>query len=252
MMKKRLLLLPLLAGLTLAGCEFTIGGNKITIGGKKDKNGEIQKNPYIMNEFQDYKLAKEVKDGQRYLLGVYRQKENLMRFVNGKMHEDNNGSYPYYMGTISGTTNGAAEIEAHVSGSTFSLQVHAPGEVWDGKYIGVYPATSSFNNSVMSIALLDDPDQTLYTPLNGGSQVGTSGKFTYYESYDGREAYAPAILFKYPGLDEEKVPKFLGTGHVSDIDLEKGEDDYISVDCKSYEIALDPEAYDLAHLYVKK
>lgn len=243
-MKKGLFFLPLIAGMALCSCEFEIFG--IHIGGDKTKNDEST-DTSIVYEYQGYKLAKEVKDGGKYILGVYRINENKMRFANGDYHRDDNGEYPYYMGTVEGTT-GAAEITVKMLGhGEFSMQVSAPGMVWDQKYIGVYAANSSFNNPVMSIALLDSPDQTSYS--QGGKTYTPKGTFKYFEEYDGVKQYAPGVMFQYQGIDEEEVPKFLGTGHNANAEQEG---DYTSFDCKSYEVALSRDAYDLAHLYEKK
>lgn len=243
-MKKRLLFLPLIAGMALCSCEIEIFG--LHIGGGSNTGGTTDAS--ILEEFQGYKLAKSVKDGGKYLLGVYRVNEDLMRFASGNYHTDENGEYPFYMGTVGGTTSGAAEITVKMLGhGEFSMQVSAPGKVWDQKYIGVYAATSSFNNTVMSIALLDDPDQTSYS--QGGKSYSPKGRFKFFEEYDGAKQYAPGVMFQYPGVDEEEVPKFLGSGHNADADTEG---DYISIDCKSYEVALQRDAYDLGHLYEKK
>ncbi len=259
-MKKQLFLLPLLGGLLLTGCKITIGNKSIYFFEKKgkeqeqeNKEDEGEKLPdNFCEEFRGYKIARNVEDGGRYLLGVYRQKEDLMRFANGDYHRDSKGYYPFYMGTVAGNEDGvmtkAAEIEVKfVNDNEFTMQVFAEGQVWHQKYIGVYAASSSFGNSVMSIALLDSPDQTSYTdPKSSKTYQNPTSHFRYYEKYNDVLAYAPAAPFQYPDVDEELVPKFIGTGHASE------GADYTSMDCKSYETALDYESYDLAHLYVKK
>ena len=241
-MKKQLFLLPLLAGLALGGCSLFGGGDN-----------EEKLPSHFLNEFQGYKLAKSVKDGGRYLLGVYRYQEDWIRFADGEWHTDEKGYYPFYMSTVKGTVEGAAEIEVKmISDDEFTMQVFAEGKHWHQKYIGVYAAKSSYDNDVMSIALIDDPAQETYTDPKSGSTFSFSTTFKFYTKYNGDVVYAPAAPFMYPDVDPEPVPKFLGTGHISETDKEAGKEDYTSIDCKSYEVALDYISYDLAHLYEKK
>lgn len=248
-MKKRLFLIPLTAGFVLTGCKVTLFGKTFTFFEKKGST-DVELPQNFLKEFQGYKLATSVKDGGRYLLGVYRVNEDLMRFANGDYHRDGNKYFPFYMATVAGTTEGAAEIEVKMVGNDeFTMQVFASGQVWDQKYIGVYSAESTYGNSVMSIALLDSPDQTSYTdPKDSKTSDNVSAKFKFYTTYEEMPAYAPAAPFQFPDIDEEKVPKFMGTGH----NTSDGEPDYTSIDCKSYDIALNSELYDLAHLYEKK
>ena len=264
-MKKSLILLPLLAGLTLSGCEINLFGKKIVIRGKDGENQNQNNNNnnnnnndggegntlYTLEEFQGHKLVKEVKDGGRYYLGVYRHEEDLIRFFNGDYHRDSKGYYPYYLNTVAGTVTGAAEVEVKFVGNDeFALLVHANGEVYDGKYIGVYSASSSYGNNVMSVAAFDSLDQTTYQdPKTQQRYTDFTMKFKFLSTYEGTNCYAPAAMFKYPDVDEEAVPKFLGTGHISEKSKEEGQSDYTSIDSKSYEVALDPEQYDLAHFY---
>ena len=206
----------------------------------------------FLKEFKGYKLAREVKDGGRYLLGVYRQKEDLMRFANGDYHRDSRGYYPFYMATVAGNEEDvmskAAEFEVKFVGNDeFTIQVFCEGQVWHQKYVGVYAASSSYGNQVTSIALLDSPDQTSYTnPKDNKTFTDLTSHFKFFSEFNEVKAYAPAALYQYPEVDEEKVPKFMGTGHANE------GTDYTSIDCKSYEAALDYESYDLAHFYEKK
>ena len=247
-MKKRLLILPLLGGLVLAGCTW-----EDLMFWKKKGGSSIPE--YIKTEFEGYKLAKSVKDGGEYILGVYRTQEGKMRFVNGDYHSDSKGSYPYYMATTDNTTTGAAKVKVKMlDKKNFTLQVIAPGHDWDTKYIGMYPGTGKGGggtNAVMSLAPLDSPDQASYTEPTDSSKTYTDlvAKFQYFENYANEVCYAPAALYKDTRVgDEEAVPKFMGTGHNPDT----SQDDYTSVDAKTYHVALDSGAYDLAHLYEKK
>lgn len=254
-MKKQLFLIPVVGAFLLTGCEIKLGNTVIKLF-EKESTEEAELPENFKAEFEGYKLARKVKDGGRYLLGVYRTREETMRFVNGDYHWGINSQtkqedwFPYYFGTVGGTTKGAAEIEVKfVSDDEFTMQVFAEGQPWDEKYICVYNGSSSFGNDVMSIGLLDSPDATSYTdPKKKTTHENPCAKFKFFTSYEETVAYAPAAMFQFPNVDPEPVPKFIGTGHNADED----EEDYTSMDCKSYEIALDYEQYDLAHLYEKK
>ena len=266
-MKKRLFLLPLLGGFLLAGCEIQIGNKVIKLFEKETKEEEKKEEntkqneqeeqggeeeqgsgnaPVIKEEFGDYKLAKSVEEGGKYIIGVYRSKLDYMRFFNGDYHRDAGNFFPFYMGCgAEDDVSCAAEVTVHfVNENEFTMQVSTSDASlpWNGKYIGVYSATSGYNNQVMSIALMDSPNQTSYTdPKSGKTTDLPSALFKYHVSCNDQTVYAPAADYKYEGLDEEKVPKFLGTAG-----------DYVSIDCKSYEVATDGNEYDLAHLYVHK
>ena len=257
-MKKRLLLLPLLAT-CLAGCEGNLFGQKITIHWpwekeeqkekkEDDKEDEPKIDP-IKKEFGDYELAETIEDGT-YLLGVFRTNTNTMRFANGFMHEDTKGYYSFYMGTTNNTTSGAAQIEVKVGeDGKFTMQVKAPGTDWDEKYIGVYGGLKGENETpVLSIAMCSDPDLETQTikVFNADSEenittkVGT--KFSYVDKVNDRDIKAPAVWFAHEDLDEtEPSRKFLGTGG-----------DYISIDTKAEGEALSLTDYNLARLYKHK
>jgi len=275
-MNKRLFLLPLLAGFALSGCTINLFGQEIAIG-EDDSSSSVKPKPTptptptptpsggdeeedhtprLMEEFGDYKLAKEIHEGD-YILGAYRWNEEIMRFANGDYHRDANGYYPFYMGTVGGTTEGAATVHVHfVNDDEFTMQLSCDASLpWNNKYIGVYAAESSFGNYVMSVGLLDDPYQEEYTDPKSGKvykdKQAPKGIWKYYEELNDQKVYAPAAMYLYEDIDSEAVPKFLGTGHKSKQSLQR-EDDYTSFDCKSYEIATDGIQYDLAHLYELK
>ena len=244
-MKKQLMLLPFLSALALCGC-----------GSVKDSDLP----PHTLREFEGYKLVTKVKNGKRYLLGDYRYREDLMRFANGDYHWDSGKSYPFYMGTVAGvgSTKEAAEFElkfTNKSKGEFSLQCFTKDASlpWNKKYVGVYAAMSSNDNKVMSIALLDSPTQKTYIDRDE-NEWAVSGIFKFYEKVDDLGAYAPGIPFQYPDVDPsaEHEPKFFGSSMVTEEDWEKGEPDYISMDCKRWEEALRDSRYNLAHLYEKK
>ena len=162
------------------------------------------------------------------------------------------------MGTIGGTTEGAATVKVKFEeGDKFSLQVSAPGQVWDGKYIGLYPS-KAISRFVVSLALLDSPTQKIYNTITNhqennktSQQVKCYGLFTWFNYYDDKPACAPAISLLHPDTDEDEVPKFIGTGHNPNME-EDNEPDYTSMDAQSYETALNTESYDLMHLYEKQ
>ena len=251
-MKKHLVLLPMIAGLALTGCDL--------FGKKDNKNGDSVTFPdNFLKEFRGYELATSVEDGGRYLLGVYRVRYDQIRFANGDYHWGTNSKtkqwdwFPYYMGTIGATVEGACEVEVKMVGNNqFTLQVFAEGKPWHQKYIGIYGATSGYDNKVTSIGLFDSPNAKTYTdPKTSDYYSSVATKFEYYTEYNGVKAYAPAIPYLFEGKDEEATPKFLGIGHASEETIAK-EGDYIAIEAKSFEGALDYEAFDLAHLYKKK
>ena len=251
-MKKRLLLIPLFAGLVLSGCgkdepkgDEPVGGDELPPEDTTDHS------PVLKEEFGDYQLAKELKDHGRYILGVYRHEDDIMRFFSGDYHRDAKGHYPFYMGTLQNFDDyeGAAEIEVIFQNETeFVMQVHAPGMVWDEKYIGVYSAFSSSENAVMSVAAMDSIDQEEYfVPDSEGNPTTKqtdkpSAIFKFHSVENDVGIYAPAADYMYTELgDKEATPKYLGTAG-----------DFVSIDCKQADIALDGVEYDLAHLYELK
>ena len=175
-----------------------------------------------------------------------------MRFFSGDCHKDSKGQYPFYMGTLEDfdSYEGAAEIEVvFLNDEEFTMQVSAPGQFWDGKYIGVYSAHSSNQNPVMSIAPLDSPDQTEYYPVQQNGDPGEdladtpSAKWKFHTVEDDVQIYAPAADYMYSELgDQSATPKYLGTGAAK----------FVSIDCKQASAALDGIEYDLAHLYELK
>ena len=277
-MKKHLILFPLMAGFLLGGCEFEIFGVPISFMEKeeekeeeKKQEGESQKQeqegegqqgegegegegggeeevvnpPVLLEEFGDYKLAKSLEEGKRYIFAAYKHDHDKVLYFNGDYHRDSKGFYPFYLGGsfYEDSTDGAAELEIHkINDTEFTIQVHSSHEEWDGKYIGVYSASSSYGNQVMSVAVLDDPYQETYVDPKTNKQTDKpSGIFKFHAQEGKLNIYAAAADYKYEGVDEEAVPKYLGTSG-----------DYQSIDCKSYEVALDGVSYDLAHFYEHK
>ena len=200
----------------------------------------IQNPPVLKEEFGNYKLAKSLEEGKQYILAAYKQSLDKMLVFNGDYHRDAKGFYPFYLGGQLDSVENAATLEIEkINEEDFYIKVHSTHEEWDGKYIGVYSAISGYANKVMSIAVLDSPTQETYTDPKSGNQTDKpSAVFKFHgHEYKG-DIYAPAADYLYEGVDEEIVPKFLGTSG-----------DYQSIDCKSYEVALDGAAYDLAHFY---
>ena len=270
-MKKRLLLLPILGGFLLSGCKITIGNKVISLFEKDEKQnnqennennnnnnnqqggGEQEENKYIVREYGDYKLAEKVENGGKYLLGIHRTQgvhEGEMRFFNGDYHRDGNKAYSFYLGTSESTnydTSFAAEIEVEfVNDTEFALKVSAPGKVWDGKYIGLYPAKAT-SRFTISTCLLDSLDQKTFHVVNATTESDVTSEdvitsFKYYDKVDDVEVKTIAATYYYEAAgDAEATQKFFGTSG-----------DYISFDVQSYPTAIDYEPYDLAHLYVHK
>lgn len=272
-MKKRMLLLPLISGLVLSGCSITLFGKKITFG-KDNKSNEQETNENtpappkdipLMEEYGDYKLADSIVAGKRYKFGLKRTTgvhSGEVRFFNGNYHiatePDKAGhKYSYYLGSTlaeNGDLEFAAELEAIASDTAgeFYFKVHTlEDNPWNDKYIGLYTAKAT-SRWTISFALLNDPSDTSATAIdddkNPTSYTVTPGngfitKFKMFTTYkDDRPIKAPGFMLKYADAgDTEAVAKFFGTS-----------DDYISIDCQNYEKALDPDLYDLAHLYEKK
>ena len=266
-MKKRLFLLPLLGGFLLASCSMSdlMFWKKNSEPESEQKEEEYKPDPeppedttdhspILKEEFGDYKLARSVEEGKRYVLGVFRHETNIMRFFSGDYHRDDKGFYPFYLGTLEeNTTTGAAEIEIKFKeGSTteFSMQVFTTDSElpWNGKYLGVYSAKGN-SNDVMSVALLDSPEQTEYhAPDTGNLTNATNGYWKFHTTLrddkkeEDRNVFAPGADYLHAELgDTQAVPKLLGT---------KGK--FVSMDCQTYELAIDGLEYDLAHLYEHK
>ena len=251
-MNKKLAMLFGAGIMALTACSLPFG-NKA-----KKAIKDLEDQGAILSEFQGHKVATKVKDGDEFYMGIYRRNEDLIRFCNGKYHEDSAGFYPFYMSTTSATVEGACTVKVEMINSkekTFGLLVSAPGEVWDGKYLGVYGSLSSVgkNNPVTSLALLDDPTQTEYDTITNhqvknSETVSCSGVFKFFDYYEDEPVCAPGCIYKNTYFDEEEAtPKFFGTGHNSKVD--EGEEDYFSMDAKMWAEAVSPEAYDLMHLY---
>lgn len=279
-MKKRLLLLPLLAGFALTGCTITLFGKEITIGKDDSKKGQIPDIPNtpvtppkdipIMEEYGNYKLAESVVAGKRYLLGSKRTidvHEGEIRFFNGNYHVGDDPDdaksygkrYSHYLGTTAaqnGDLSFAAELEAIDAGNgMFHFKVHTTEEnPWNEKYLGVYPS-KGYSNNVLSFCLLDTPESKTFTSVDdfkyassGGSIEVTSqvviSSFKYYTTYGDDARPIKTIGFEFQHTDAgdvSPVGKFFGT-----------QGQYSSFDCKSYDTAMDPDVYDLAHLYEPK
>ena len=140
-MKKHLLLFPLLAGLVLSGCEFEIFGTKISLfekeeekqenkqeekkegeeqkegegeGGEEDEGFKITNQPVLKETFGNYKMAKSVQEGKRYIIAAYKHDHDKMLVFNGDYHRDSKGFYPFYLGGQLDSVEDAAEVEIHM------------------------------------------------------------------------------------------------------------------------------------------
>ena len=198
--------------------------------------------PY--RRFENYKCVEEVKEGGRYLLGVYKNSDQKIRFITGDYHRDSNGPWSYYMATTENTLEGAVEVEAHyVTPTEFTLKVIAPDMVWDNKYISFYPGTGYYAR-IPSIVGLDNPGDKDFTVYSGDkieekTGVYTVSKFTYCQFYD--EHFVETIVANYPVTTENNKAFDILVGTSGD---------YTSVDSKRADIAFDSD-YTIAHLYEK-
>ena len=204
---------------------------------------EVPKDIPGPHEFQGYKMVGEVKDGKRYLLAFYNPGEDYIRFISGKQHEDSKGKYPYYMGTVAGTVQGAAEVEIHYTDKThFTMKVITDNEDWSNKYIGVYPATSAYSNEVLSIY--------------AGSSVGEAHEtddcwyeYEFCQTFAGVNIYSVVLNVADIRFEDEPSPKMFGAGITTD--KAGNVEEYISMDCTRADNAIDPETYHIAHFFEK-
>ena len=258
-MKKRLLLLPLIGGFLLAGCELQLFGKTIKLF-EKDKTEQkenkktdntdttddpvLDEDPVLKESFQGYKLVKSVQDGKKYKLGVYKHADDKMRFFNGDYHRDGGAFYPFYLGMGDEDDIAcAADVEVHfVSETEFTMQVSCDESLpWNGKYISVYSATSGYNNNVMSYALLDSPTQTEYIDPKSEQAIESvpNALFKFYTTYTEKTCYAIAADYQHPEADDSANAKFMGTGPK-----------FRSIDCNmNADVAMQGYSYDLAHFY---
>ena len=285
-MKKRLLILPLLGGFLLTGCDFmdTVKGwfsaktdDKSSSDGKKDKGGDddipeliVDHTPQIKEEYGGYKLARTLQAGKNYILGAYRHKSDTMRFFNGDYHRDGTGPddyYPYYLGTIEDSTSGAAQVQIEFVGSStteYNIKVvYIPGsgeKTYLDKYLGIYTGITDRDNVVTSIACLNDKGQTSYTdPKKGTVHDDVKAVFTFTEKYnqttetgDTKEVdvYAPCMSFQ-----KKDMPGSQGTvpgdtePHLVFMGTVINSNNYTSFDTQGEETATDGGAYDLVHFY---
>ena len=238
-MNKRILLLPLLSGLVLTGCDFFKKDS-----GKKDPINNVVVDPPkdipLMEEYGDYKMASSVVAGREYLLGSKRTQglhDGEVRFFNGNYHigddeEDEksyNKRYSHYLGTTKAENNDlsfAARLEAVDAGNgEFSFIVHTTDESlpWNNKYLGVYPSKAT-KNYVLSFCLLDTPDSKTFISVDDNKYASSDGelevtsntvfsKFKFYTTYQD-ERPIKTIGFEYlydDAGDTEEVAKFFGT-----------------------------------------
>ena len=244
-MKKRLLILPLLAFATgaLAGCEKEDPKPKPTPTPTPTPTPDpvpIDYDCKLPPEdcFGHKRITQAPEEGKEYYFGIYKKSSQTWMFINGEPHSDSNGVYPYYMSE----TTVAAEADfskvakvkvTYVAESTtkFNLQILKDGTTNDQKYISVYEANSSHNNNVMSV--------------HAATEIGEKfeSKDCYYDfewitKFENYNFNTVAIKTTDARVQEtEPTPKFFGTA-----------DAFISMDCAHPDKVLEDE-YNVGYLY---
>lgn len=280
-MKKRLLLIPLISAFALSGCDFmdTVKGwfspksEDKTPSGKKESGDDsdipelvVDHTPQIKETYGGYKLARTLQEGKRYILGAYRHKSDTMRFFNGDYHRDSAGYYPYYLGTVEDSTDGAAQVEIEFVGSStteYNIKVvEIPGDgekPYLNKYLGIYTGLTDRDNLVTSLAALANASDTTYTdPVKGTEHDDVKTTFTFTEKYNQTtetgtkevDVYAPCMSFarktmtgSQGSVEGDAVERLVFIGTVIN------SNNYTSFDTQFVETATDGGAYDLVHFY---
>ena len=199
------------------------------------------------HEVDGHKLASKLEDGKEYYLGVFDPEDNGVKFMNGDLHRDSKGEYPFYMAknTKVGLDNAAKVEVKFTQDNHFKLLVHTPksGMHWSEKYITLYEAQSSYGNKVVSIHAADEGETSF--KLDGKTYKIVADEFEFLEAFDEVPVYSAAVAHQYVGAgEEEPVYRVFGTG--IDGDTEK---QYISIDCSSIDKAIDTTTYWIAHFF---
>lgn len=258
-----LLMIAALGAVALGGCDN--GENPKNVDDEEEE--ELLPPPQLVDkeaklrgcqDIEGHALVKEIEDGAEYYMGIYHTNgDDLdeLRFINGEPHKDSKGSYPYYLGTDSEDDTSieeSAKVKIHKNGDTFKISIHKQGAEYDGQYIGVYMATSSYNKDVFSIHMdangVSGKQTFDVTDARGTKTVSNTDVYydfvwsTYNEDYE-LYTYSPTVMIKDTRAEENNAtPKYLGTGA-------NGDEYYISIDCKNEDSALGDETYSLTHFF---
>ena len=104
-------------------------------------------------------------------------------------------------------------------------------EYWNDKYMCIYPATSSYSNSVYSLKPVEDPEDI-------GADEFTH--FEYMTSYNDCPVCSAVIMLQDTRLDEEEeMPRVFGAAT-----------EFISLDCSASD-EIENDSYCIAHFYEK-
>lgn len=200
-------------------------------------------------EFQGYKRVGKPDVNKDYVLGYYDASANTMKFATGNFHSDSKGKYPYYMETQT-TGDGAAIFNVEYEDDKhFNIKVSCPGkDDWDGKYMAVYSAKSSFENSVASLAPVDnftDLYEDTISPTHTSNKYKVHGSFEYIETfangiYDTLGIYVADEIDNTDGVEQEPILRMLGCKYAT----------YKSIDCSSIDKAMGDD-YAVCHFFEK-
>lgn len=123
-MNKKLFLLPLI-GLLITGCN--------------NNKGEAQPVTSLPDEFEGYRrLTEAPEDGQEYVLGFYQQNLQEMCFMNGNPHEDDEGTYPFYLATNRSPVETTTVLVEYVDDTYFTMKVSSEEEFYNDCYLFIY------------------------------------------------------------------------------------------------------------------
>ena len=226
----------------------------VRIGGDQTTKIQTDLNHTVYEKYSEhYEVARSIKDGGRYILGYFSNKNNNFKFITGNYdghsRESSSSTQHYYSMFMQTQAKSyidyEVEVEAKfVSDDEFTLQVIGESTDWDQKYISVYLGVRITDTEPL-IAGLNNPNDQTFIVYNGGegTEVNalTVSKFKFYENYNG--ATVRTFAATYPATDTNNNPFeiFLGVSG-----------NYSSLDCKSAEYAMNLEnSYQLARLFEK-
>ena len=163
-------------------------------------------------------------------------------FINGEPHKDAKGVYPFYMSeteieTEEDLVQYAAKVTVDfISDKEFTMHISKEGADNDDTYIGIYLATSSYSNDVLSFHCGSEVGEKFVD--DHGVEHDTMYNWTWCDEYNSFAIQTVVMMYQDERTgDTEKQPKFIGTG---------GE--YVSMDCSNETKALAND-YNLAYFY---
>lgn len=245
-MNKKLMILPLIAllGGALAGCD------KDGPGPTPKPVDELDDSKLGPSEIFGHKRVTKLEDGKSYYYIVVKANDaDQIMVLNGDEHfgidsKDHTEKYfPYYMAESEVDSKEDMEAVAatvrvdYINDTEFTLFVQKEEAMNDQKYVGVYKASSTFGNDVMSIHC-DKEAGADYYDEEKDKTFTCDYNFTWLDEYDGYAIQTAVLMIQDERYEEsEKEPKFIGTGGT-----------YISMDCANADKAL-ADDYCLAYFY---